>query len=80
MSQKTKIICGAGVLVAILIVTISVVFISTSNNSPTNAQNPNQANKQTFSKDSPQVHCDEFVLKKISNMTKTPKIIIIGKI
>ena len=79
MSQKTKIICGAGVLVAILIVTISVVVISTSNNSPTNAQSPDQANKQTFSKDSPQVHCDEFDIKKISNMTKTPKIIIIGK-
>ena len=38
-----------------------------------------QTNKQTFSKDSPQVHCDEFDLNKISNMTKTPKIIIIGK-
>ena len=79
MSQKTKIICGAGVLVAILIVTISVVVISTSNNSPTNAQSHDQANKQTFSKDGPQVHCDKFDLKKISNMTKTPKIIIIGK-
>ena len=79
MSQKTKIICGAGVLLVILIVTISVVVISTSKNNPTNAQSPDQANKQTFSKDSPQVHCDEFDLKKISNMTKTPKIIIIGK-
>ena len=79
MSQKTKIICGAGVLVAILIVTLSVVVISTSNNSPTVDQSPDQANKQTFSIDGPQVHCDEFNLKKISNMTKTPKIIIIGK-
>ena len=79
MSQKTKIICGAGVLLVILIVTISVVVISTSKTSPTNAQSPDQANKQTFSKDSPQVHCDEFDLKKISNMTKTTKIIIIGK-
>ena len=79
MSQKTKIICGAGVLLVILIVTISVVVISTSNNSPTVDQSPDQANKQTFSIDGPQVHCDEFDLKKISNMTETPKIIIIGK-
>ena len=78
MSQKTKIICGAGILLVILIATISVVVISTSNNSPTNAQSPDQANKQTFSKDGPQVHCDEFDLEKISNVTKTPKIIIIG--
>ena len=91
MSQKTKIICGAGVLLVILIVTISVVVISTSNNSPTNAQSPDQANKQTTSNDSlqvfdktdhsdPTMHCDEFDLKKISNMTRNPKIIIIGKI
>ena len=79
MSQKTKIICGAGVLLVILIVTISVVVISTSNNSPMVDQSPDLANKQTFSIDGPQVHCDEFDLKKISNMTKTTKIIIIGK-
>ena len=79
MSQKNKIICGAGVLAAILIVTLSVVVISTSNKSPTVDQSPDQANKQTFSIDGPQVHCDEFDLKKISNMTKKPKIIIIGK-
>jgi hypothetical protein len=84
MSQKTKIICGAGVLLVILIVTISVVVIST-------AQSPDQANNQTTSNDSlqvfdktdhsdPTMHCDEFDLKKISNMTRNPKIIIIGKI
>ena len=28
----------------------------------------------------PTMYCDEFDLKKISNMTETPKIIIIGKI
>ena len=65
MSQKTKIICGAGVLLVILIVTISVVVISNSNNSPTNAQSPDQANKQTTSKDSPHVgmQTGEFVKK-----------------
>ena len=73
MSQKTKIICGAGVLLVILIVTISVVVISTSDDSQTNAQSPDQANKQTMD-------CNEFDLKKISKMKETPKIIIIGKI
>ena len=28
----------------------------------------------------PTMYCDEFDLKKISNMTETPKVIIIGKV